>query len=442
MTGPSVAPGNGATLAQWLAWLEFLHPVGIELGLERVSAVAQRAGLLSGLPPLVTVAGTNGKGSVVVTLAAIYTAAGYCCGAYTSPHLVHFGERIRIAGSPVDDADIVAALALIESHRGDVSLTFFEATTLAAMQVFMQSGVDVVILEVGLGGRLDAVNIWNTDCAVVTSIAVDHESWLGSDRNTIAAEKVAIARRGCPLIVAETHPPAAISDYARKSGAILWQVGDAYHIERDTAPGRWLLTTPVARHHLPHPALPGDHQIDNSAAAIAAVDALQLALPVAQGVVASALTQIQLPGRLQWIEEDGVEILLDVAHNPAAAVVLAAALVAALGSITRSRACRVHAVLAVMADKNAAGIIAAVAACISSWHCGQLAIDRALPASELAGQLAAAGQQNVTTYASVTSALDGALECARVNSHCCDDLVLVFGSFYTVSAVLIRREAN
>ncbi|MBX2824253.1 MAG: bifunctional tetrahydrofolate synthase/dihydrofolate synthase [Gammaproteobacteria bacterium] len=435
-------PDIDDSLQQWLAWLEHLHPVEIELGLERVAAVARRANLTQGLPPVVTVAGTNGKGSVVAVISAIYTAAGYKTGAYTSPHLVHFNERIRIDGQCAADSEITAALAFVDRHREPESLTYFESTTLAAMRVFLQADVDIVVLEVGLGGRLDAVNIWDTHCAVVTSIAIDHESWLGSDRNTIAAEKAAIARQGRPLIVAETDPPESLLAAAQTLQDNYWQVGVDYQYDM-TGPGdNWQVRTPVREHNLASLSLPGVHQFGNCAAAIAAIDALNHQLPVPASVISQTVTNVGVVGRLDRYTEGGVEILLDVAHNPAAARVLAYELDSLRST---SAVSRVHAVFAVMADKDVAQIIAAVAPGVDTWHCGQLAVGRALSAEALASQLQTSGETDVFTYASVPDALQGARDLARHQPEAENrntDLVLVFGSFFTVSEVLSLRESN
>lgn len=435
-------PDSTDSLEDWLAWLEHLHPVEIELGLERVSAVARRAGLFERLPPVVTVAGTNGKGSVVAIVSAIYTTAGYKTGSYTSPHLVRFNERIRINGDCVGDQDIVNALAFIDDLRNPESLTYFESTTLAAMKIFLQSEVDVVVLEVGLGGRLDAVNIWDTQCAVVTSIAIDHESWLGSDRNAIAAEKVAIGRKGKPLIVAEPDPPATLLETARTIQVQHWQVGTDYHYDTAVSENGWQVVTPLRDHRLPELTLSGEHQRGNCAAAIAAIDALDPILPVSPAVISQTVTNVTVEGRLERYTSGGVEILLDVAHNPAAALVLAAELESLRASSVN---CQIHAVFAVMADKDVAEIIASVAPCVDSWHCGQLAVGRALSAAALKVQLNAAGEKDVSTYDSVLDALQGARE--RVlqqpeSENQARQLVLVFGSFFTVSEILSSSESD
>ncbi|MBX2823315.1 MAG: bifunctional folylpolyglutamate synthase/dihydrofolate synthase [Gammaproteobacteria bacterium] len=458
-----VAPAESAALEDWLAWLEHLHPQEIDLGLDRVLAVARRAGVLEHLPTIITVAGTNGKGSVVATLAAIYSAAGYRTGAYTSPHLIKFNERIRIDGECASDQVITRALAHVESHRYDTSLTYFEATTLAAMQVFLTAKVEVAVLEVGLGGRLDAVNCWDTDCAIITSVAVDHESWLGNDRNTIGAEKVAVARAGKPLILADTDPPPSLRQHADSIGALAWCWGIDYLYERrsgaGTATDGWSVSTPLRQHRLPLPALPGDHQLGNAAAAIAAVDALEDVLPVTPATICATLPDVNLPGRLQSQRERGVEVLLDVAHNPAAAAALAASIATAQsvsgaagkqGSVRRT-----HAVAAIMADKAVTEIIEHLLPLIDYWYCARLSLDRALPPEELAAVLQQSGvsKDRISIHDTVAAALDSAVsaaddaatddgafsaEASNNKRDNAEHLVLVFGSFFTVSDVMSR----
>jgi len=460
------APAANASLHEWLSWLEELHPTEIDLGLERVAAVAERAGLTQDLPLIVTVAGTNGKGSVVATIAAIYQSAGYTTGAYTSPHLVTFNERIQIDRQCVSDQTITAALAYVETYRHATSLTYFEATTLAAMRVFQTAGVDVAVLEVGLGGRLDAVNCWDTDCAVVTSIAIDHESWLGSDRNVIAAEKVAVARPGKPLIIAETDDLPALQQKATDNSAHVWRSGQHYRYTQpdantvantspDTATAEyWTVTTPTRTHSLPVPALPGQHQFANTAAAVAAIDALAPKLPVSAEQVLTAIPDVILPGRLQAMELQGVKILLDVAHNPAAAAALASALATVKSRQSEIDTPHIHAVVAIMADKDVDEIIHPLSAHIDSWYCAQLSVERALAAEELALKLRHFGQQNVSTHASVAAALEHAVKVAQGGQltgeqtgkqrpeHPEHHLVVVFGSFYTVSDVMSRPESD
>lgn len=442
------APDTCANLERWLSWLEYLHPNEIELGLERVRTVATQARLFESLPNIIIVAGTNGKGSVVSLLSSIYQQAGYRVGAYTSPHLIHFNERIKINSMPSSDEDIVTALASIESVRHDVSLTYFEYTTLAAMQVFKSDGVDVAILEVGLGGRLDAVNIWDSCCAIITSVDLDHEGWLGDTREQIATEKVAVARPDTPLIVAETNPPATIPEYARSEQVLYWQVNRDYHY---TSVEQGLqLDLRGFRRLVPFPALSGEHQLGNAAAAVAAVESVQTLMPVSAESLAAGIRSAALAGRFEQRRFQNVDLVLDVAHNPAAAKALAAS----LDQLMPER--QIHAVFAVMADKNLDGILSALGTRISSWHLGRLNVARALQPESLAESITRFyGQSDVTQYPDITQALDGALKQASskltasevkaskvikrhadATTEVKQPMVLVFGSFFTVSEVV------
>ena len=443
MTQVSPQPGDG--LQRWLSWLELLHPTEIDLGLPRVAAVAKRCGLYANLPTIITVGGTNGKGSVVALVSNFYAAAGSRVGAYTSPHLIHFNERIVVDGQPASDQQIVSALHAIEQHRGEETLTYFEATTLAAMSVFVQQEVDIAVLEVGLGGRHDAVNIWDSDCAVITSIALDHQSWLGNDRASIAAEKIEIARPDRPLIIAEPDPPGVLSERANEIGAQVWQSGKDYSWR--AAGSDWLVSTPLHEHRLPRPVLPGLHQYHNTAAAIAVVDAMHEYVPVSDAVIGEVLSSTKLAGRLQHLQWRGVPIVLDVAHNPAAATALAASLAALNIGVKRW-----HGVFAAMADKDISGVVQPLSNLIHAWYCAALMTERALPAPALAENVksvvgvgsdplaggSSSGTVPVAEYDSVEAALAGAMNAMDRDN----DGILVFGSFYTVSAALQCIDAD
>lgn len=398
------------------------------MGLQRVSRVADRAQLLAGLPKLITVAGTNGKGSVVAMLNAVYLTAGYRVGSYTSPHISRFNERICIDSEMVSDRQIVDALCWVETHRGEDTLTYFEFTTLAAMRIYTVEKLDVVILEVGLGGRLDAVNIWDTDCAAITSIAVDHESWLGSDKNTIAREKVGIARTLTPLVVGDNEPPSSLLEHAQAIDAQLWQIGQDFHYRPINA-NQWQLTLPDRKVLLSPPALTGAHQYNNAATALACVEALQSVLPVSDNALSSGLMNAHLAGRFELRCIEGLEIIIDVAHNPAAAEALSRS----LQEVMQDR--KAHAVFGIMSDKDIDSVVSIVAPCVATWHCGQLDVPRALPATELTAMLAHAGihGDDCRSYASVASAFSAAQERARQSES---DYVLVFGSFFTVTAAI------
>ena len=310
------APTTAAGLDAWLAYIESRHPRSIDLGLERVREVATRMALGRPAAQVVTVAGTNGKGSTVAFVEAIARAGGWKVGAYTSPHLLRYNERVRIDGEEASDQSLVAAFAAVEASRGDTPLTYFEYGTLAALWLFGRSALDLAVLEVGLGGRLDAVNIVDADVAVVTTVDIDHTDWLGSDREAIGREKAGIARAWKPLVLGEVDPPSSVLRHAYAIGANAIRLGsDFFHEPVDAAHWRWREVG--AELVLPHPRLDAPAQRANAATAIAALRALPRALPShawAEGVAGA-----RLAGRLQRFEPDGVEVVVDVAHNAQAA---------------------------------------------------------------------------------------------------------------------------
>ncbi|MDE3011290.1 MAG: bifunctional tetrahydrofolate synthase/dihydrofolate synthase, partial [Pseudomonadota bacterium] len=310
-------------LAGWLAYLEHLHSKPIDLGLERVRAVLER--LPARRPvPVITVGGTNGKGSTTAFLEAILVAAGYRTGCYTSPHLLRYNERIRIDRRPASDADIVASFEAVECVRGDTPLTYFEFGTLAALHHFDQAQVDVLVLEVGLGGRLDAVNVVEPDCAVVTSVALDHMEFLGPDRESIAREKAGIFRAGRPAVFGEADVPASLAAHATDIGALLHVAGREF--SHRSGGSQWHFQGPRGQQYsLPYPALRGAYQLDNACCALTALALLQDRLPVAQQHVREGLVGVTLPGRLQVLPGRPA-VILDVAHNPHAAAALARSL--------------------------------------------------------------------------------------------------------------------
>src|SRR5574340_794666 len=365
------------TLAGWLSYLESLHPKTIALGLERVAQVKQRLNLQPDFP-IITVGGTNGKGSVCAMLESILHAAGYRVGCYTSPHLLHYNERVRISKQQASDTELCASFEKIERARcavvdrasareGDagmnpdlqVSLTYFEFGTLAAMQCFVEHKVDVAILEVGLGGRLDAVNVFDSDCAVVTSVDIDHTDYLGETREEIAFEKAGSFRSGKVAICADSDVPQAIRSHAQRVGAELWCIGSEFGFTAHQ--GQWdFRSRSGARNALPHPALRGAFQLHNASAALAALDALKDKLPVSMEAVRRGLVEVQLAGRFQVIP-GRPQLILDVAHNPHAARSLAQNL-AALPPCPHT-----FAVFAMLRDKDMAGVAAALDAHIDPW---------------------------------------------------------------------------
>ena len=411
------------TLADWLARLEQLHPSTIELGLDRVSQVKEALGLAPTFP-LILVGGTNGKGSTCAYLEAILGAAGYKTGLYTSPHLLRYNERVRIAGKQASDAELVAAFERIDAARGDTSLTYFEFGTLGAMLQFIAAGVDVAILEVGLGGRLDAVNAFDADVAIVTSVDLDHMDYLGDTREQIGFEKAGIYRTARPAICADLNPPASLLDHARRIGA------DLCCIERDFSAQRegdhWTYRSPdTTRSALPLPAMAGAYQLRNAAGALAALDALQRRLPVSEAAIHAGLASAQVPGRFQRIA-CAPEVILDVAHNPEAARSLAATL------REQPVAGRTLAVVGMLADKDAAGVFAALSGEIDAWWVCTLDSPRAREASKLALELRThVHGVPISVQPDVNTALAEARNVAREG-----DRILAFGSFYTVAAVL------
>jgi dihydrofolate synthase / folylpolyglutamate synthase len=412
------------TLADWLAYLETLHPKTIELGLERVREVYERLAIVPGCP-VITVAGTNGKGSTAAFLERMLGAAGYRVGLYTSPHLLAYNERVRIAGSEASDGDLVAAFAAVEAVRDDVPLTYFEFGTLAALRLFARARLDALVLEVGLGGRLDAVNIVDADVAVVTTIAIDHVDYLGATREDIGREKAGIFRPRRTAVCEDPDPPASLVEYAGALGAPLLRRGVDFDArDEDT---QWRYTGPGgASYALPHPALRGRHQLANAASALTALLTLRQRLPVSMGAVRDALVSIELPGRLQVLPGRPV-VVLDVAHNPQAVRVLSENL-GVMGFHPQTIA-----VFGIMSDKDIDGVIAALNARIERWLVATLPPPRGATAQHLRQRLEAAGvaPSAVETFDSPDAAYRAARESATEA-----DRIIVFGSFLTVAAAL------
>ncbi|MCD6060655.1 MAG: bifunctional tetrahydrofolate synthase/dihydrofolate synthase [Moraxellaceae bacterium] len=402
------------SLDDWLAWLERQHAKTIDLGLERVGAVADRLGVRALGCPVITVGGTNGKGSTVATLVSICRAAGLKVGSYTSPHILRFNERIAIDGAPVDDATLVDAFGKVEAARGEVSLTYFEFTTLAAFLIFREAGLDVAVLEVGLGGRLDAVNLVDADVAVVTSIGIDHTEYLGDTRDLIAIEKAGIFRAGRPAICGDTEPPQSLLDAAQQAGARLSCRGSDFDFRDDGASWTWQGGERVLS-GLPKPAL----ALENAATALAALFAAPLATD--EAALHEGLRRAALPGRLQAAGQRPL-VLLDVAHNPHGAVFL-------MRQLPQQPGRRTFAVFAMLADKDAAGVIDACLGRIDSWFAASLDGPRGQRADVLAGLLRERGCHVGGEFGTVAAALAAARQQARPA-----DRILVFGSFYTVAA--------
>jgi dihydrofolate synthase/folylpolyglutamate synthase len=415
------------TLDDWLAHCERLHPAGIDMTLARVVELKQRLGLAFSVP-VVTVAGTNGKGSTCAMLEAIALQAGYRVGLYVKPHFVHFEERCRVNGEMVSDQQLIPHFAAIEQARGDLALTYFEFTTLAIMRLLSLAEVDLVILEVGLGGRLDAVNVIDTDCAVITSIDLDHTDYLGPDRESIGREKAAIMRAGKPAVVSDPVPPDSIAAHAASVGADLWLSGRDFNFAGDKQQWGW-----GGRHKrfnaLAYPALRGANQLLNAAGVLAAFEALSDRLPITAQAVRNGLAMVRLPGRFQIVPGQPT-LVLDVAHNPHAVATLAQNL-DQMGFHPRT-----HAVFGVMSDKDIAAILARMAPMVDHWHFCDLPVPRAASASQLEAlywQLALKGPGPVAVHrhAAPREALQAAL--AQADPA---DRIVVFGSFHTVGGVL------
>jgi dihydrofolate synthase / folylpolyglutamate synthase len=416
------------SLAEWLKYLESLHPKTIALGLERVVEVKHRMRLEPAFPVIV-VGGTNGKGSVCAMLESMLHAAGYRVGCYTSPHLLTYNERVRIAKRPVDDAELCDSFAQIDQARGDTPLTYFEFGTLAAVQSFIAHQVDVAILEVGLGGRLDAVNVFDADCAIVTSIDLDHTDYLGDTREKIAFEKAGIFRAGKVAVFGDLDMPDAIVVQANKVGAELWRLGQQFGYKQ--ADQQWdYHGTAVARLSLPYPALRGAFQLNNASTVLAALDALKERLPVSMAAVRRGLLEVELAGRFQVLPGRPM-LILDVAHNPHAARSLAKNLA------SMPPCAKTYAVCGMLKDKDVAGVVQALNAHIDVWLLGGIDAPRGASAEELANilQQAVVGG-TMQTFTTVTDALNHACNVAGEN-----DRIIAFGSFYTVAEAMRAKTA-
>ncbi len=417
------------TLSDWLAHCERLHPKTIDMGLDRVKAVAQRMGLHFDCP-IITVAGTNGKGSTCAMLESILGQAGYRTGVYTSPHLVHFEERLRLRGEMVKADELLPCFARVEQARtagGDeISLSYFEFTTLAILDCIAHAGVDVAILEVGLGGRLDAVNILDADCAIITSIDLDHMELLGPDRESIGREKAGIMRTGRPGVVSDPIPPQSVIDHAAAIDAELWRFGRDFNYSGDKQ--QWGWAGRDRRYSgLAYPALRGANQLVNASGVLAALTALREKLPVTAQAVRNGLAFVELPGRFQIIPGQPT-LVLDVAHNPHSVAALTANL-DAMGYYPTT-----HAVFGAMADKDLAPMLARIMPLVDRWYFTDLPTPRAAGAADLQARCQALNPRVAGTsalFADPLLALRAAVAAADPA-----DRIVVFGSFYTVGGVL------
>lgn len=412
------------TLAEWLAWQESLHATEIELGLERCRKVAANLGLLQPNHAVISVAGTNGKGSSVAMLDRILRHAGYRVGSYTSPHLIRYNERIRIQGEEVTDAALCRAFERINNARGDISLTYFEFGTLAALELTRESGVDVVILEVGLGGRLDAVNILDADAALVTAIDLDHQNWLGDTRELIAVEKAGIFRGGRPAVCSDPSPPQTLRDYAAEIGTQLTVYTQDFSIQRSTDHWSWS-TAGTTLNDLPYPDHFNECQIQNAAGVLMVLHELRERFPVSVAAVRDGLAEFRLSGRFQQLPGE-IQYVLDVAHNRQAARILVENLqrVPARG--------RTHIIIGMLRDKDRPGVFEILETLADSWHTVSLHNSRGSQAETLTAELHALGTRKpVQTYADMETALKSVRAQAVMG-----DRILITGSFLTVGAAL------
>lgn len=412
------------TLPEWVDYIEAMHPKEIALGLDRIGMVKERLAIAFDCP-VVIVGGTNGKGSTCMMLETIWRTAGYRVGQYTSPHIHRFNERIRIDGQMVDDRMLVRAFEAVEVVRGDVPLTFFEFTTLVAMKLFADAKLDAVVLEVGLGGRFDAVNLLDADVAVVTNVAIDHVAFLGDTREKIGFEKAGIYRKGRTALYGELDPPQSLLDHAAAIGADLKLYGQDYAGEMDGETWHYRGPDGTALWELPRPALYGDCQIANAATALTAVHALRDRLPVYIEAIFEALPQVRLPGRFEVIGRDPL-VIVDVAHNPHAARTLAGNL--------RTSPCkgRTLAVYGAMADKDINGVVRILKDQVDDWYITNLPLPRAASVDVLLSELLAAGvpRERIVVCEEAEKALAG----ARKNASN-DDRIIAFGSFWVVTGV-------
>lgn len=411
-------------LSDWLAWQESLHPRAIDLSLERLHRTLQQLRWQRPACPIVTVGGTNGKGSSVALISRILANAGYRVGTFTSPHLIRYNERICLDGREVSDASLMAAFERIDAARGGQTLTFFEFNALAALLIFETAHLDAIVLEVGMGGRLDAVNAVDADVALVTSISLDHCDWLGADLDAIGREKAGIFRAGKPAVFGSRDMPASIAQVAAEIGAPLYRLGEAFDFDRDANRWSWHSAASQARFDdLPVPALPGAAQFDNASAVLQVLQLLSPRLPIPRAAIERGMSELQLAGRFQIVPGDK-EWVLDVAHNPAAARTLA-------GQLRADDAPRAFAICGILGDKDVEGIARELRGCFAGWFIAGLPGARAIEPNELAARLAREGVQVAGVSATVQEA------CALADAAAAaGDRIVVFGSFLTVGPAL------
>lgn len=418
-----VSASKPESLQQWLAWQETLHPKAVDLGLERVRRVAERLALTTTDYPVISVAGTNGKGSCAAYLESIYTHQGYRVGCYASPHVFRYNERVRIGGKQVADEALCRAFGAVDQARGDDSLSYFEFGTLAALKIFADTGLDLAVLEVGLGGRLDAVNIIDADLAIITSIGLDHTEWLGADREAIGFEKAGIARPGNPVVCGERDVPNSVVREVLRLGGRAYMINEQYGYQLKGTDWDWF--GPHSRSAgLPYPAMSGEMQLANAATALMALNVLASSLPVDRQAMDAGLREARLPGRVQRVP-GAVETILDMSHNPHA--------VAALAAILSSEPApgRTHAVFSALADKDVEGMVCTLADLVHHWYLAELDSPRALPETTLMERVSAVlPRHDVGRFESVAAAYATAAKRAKAG-----DRIVVFGSVLSVAEV-------
>lgn len=450
------APSASDSLQDWLSYIESIHAKAIDMSLDRVERVRDRLGLNAGQAVVYTVAGTNGKGSTCAMLECILVQAGYKTGFYTSPHILNFNERARLQGESASDVDLVEMFALVEAARKaedePISLTYFEFTTLAILKLFQSKNLDAWVLEVGMGGRLDAVNVIDTDCAILTSVDLDHQAFLGNTREAIGHEKAGVFRAGRPAIVSDPSPPVTVLEHAQAIGADLWLFGRDFNYSGDKQ--QWAYGgRNVRRGALAYPALRGANQLLNASAVLAALEATRERLPVPAQSIRQGFLLVDWPGRFQVLPGQPT-IILDVGHNPHAAAHLRESL-DSMGFFPYT-----HCIFGMLADKDAGGVVAQLKDKVDHWHCVTLEGDRGRSADSLIeviqGQGLTAGafdwegnakaklnggipkqvpEQSLQKYSSVAQAYDTVTQAAAAN-----DRILVFGSFVLIAEVLKVRE--
>lgn len=422
-----------STLDEWLDWQMTLHPKEIELGLSRCRAVAERLDLLNPTFPMVSIAGTNGKGSSATMLNTILTAAGYSVGCYTSPHLFKYNERVVINAQPVSDELLCQAFEKIEEARKEISLTYFEFGTLATMWLFQQAQIDLAILEVGLGGRLDAVNIFSANIALITTIDIDHTDWLGSDRESIGFEKAGIFRSQRPVVCSDPQPPLSMITHAQKLGAPFFCLGQAFSYQREESCWQWHCDPEIAKKlnssvhkTLVFPNLVGEHQLQNAAGVMMVLALLSSQFFIDDQAIERGLTGLQLPGRFQKIVGKTTQ-LFDVAHNPSAAAILKQQL--------RSLPCagRTLAVVSILKDKDILSMLNILKGEFDAWYVAKLNTPRSVEVDTLVSYLKQLDIEEIYAYDSIAIAHQQALADAQE-----EDRVVIFGSFYTVSELLTK----